>query len=687
MPLKDYRAKSNNMGFSIIELVIALSILLIAATAFLPVFSFVAKSNVYNETRAAANTIAAGIFEEIEGLDYDDVGFAGGNPSGIIPLSSQNQTITNGDFEYNVELMITWGSAVDKDGNINPVAYKNIQVTVEAVNIFTGESQVFDKMYSISARESEQPMNVGNMRVLVKTTENVGLSSPSLNISATGPQVYSLYTDLSGQALFGEIKFGTYKVSSNIPDGFYVPQGETVTGGRVERKDIDIAGWSVKDVFLYMDTMDKYSNLAIQLKDPSGNIINAPGAISLIWNMDGEEKTIFRKDFTNGILDTNLLGRLWPLGTYSVYIEFSEGSGYVDYDMETAQKKPVIDDSGEEWDGTFSYPGESINLTITVEEVVIPVKNAFSRIESEDFDSKSSNDIRIVSCGDTGNGHQIQGMRSGNYTVYTKVDFKDGANYFLARLSSSSNRTITLRIDSATGPIIGTLSASSTGGRYETRLCTVNGVTGIHDLYIVYNGDIQFNWFTFAKFFDDFSNNKIDNAWRTYSGTWSETGGILGQTSTSRQDPKKAIISGAGLDPTKDYIIKARVRVDSSLLSPWTDSDQARAGIGLFTNTSDGRGYNLLFHNNHSTVQFLNDGVSWSPVYTFNWSNNTWYWFMLKSSGNQLSGKIWKDGDPEPSDWMFTWTAPGDIRTGYPALNGGSGNCRVSFDDVTVTIE
>lgn len=184
-----------------------------------------------------------------------------------------------------------------------------------------------------------------------------------------------------------------------------------------------------------------------------------------------------------------------------------------------------------------------------------------------------------------------------------------------------------------------------------------------------------------SLFSDNFDDNILGSAWTTYGGTWSESGQVLSQTSTASGDPRKAIISNAGLGTNADYTITAKVRVDN-----WTDGDYARAGVGLFTGTADGKGYNLVFHNNHSTVQWLDDGVAWGTSYSFNWSNNTWYWFKVKSEAGTLYGKVWQDGTTEPSNWPYSWTRSG--RTGYPALNGGStgtGGNTASFDNLTVT--
>ncbi|MBN1411924.1 MAG: cellulase family glycosylhydrolase [Spirochaetales bacterium] len=184
-----------------------------------------------------------------------------------------------------------------------------------------------------------------------------------------------------------------------------------------------------------------------------------------------------------------------------------------------------------------------------------------------------------------------------------------------------------------------------------------------------------------AAFSDNFNDNALGSAWSMYSGTWSESGGILRQDSTAQGDPCKATVSNAGLSTSGNQTVTAKVYINS-----WSDGDSARAGVSLFTGTGDGRGYNLLFHNNHSTIHFLDDFTAWGTSYTFNWTSQTWYWFKLKMENGTLYGKVWQDGTSEPADWPYSWTRSG--RTGYPALNGGTsghgGSCTVYFDDVTV---
>jgi hypothetical protein len=182
-------------------------------------------------------------------------------------------------------------------------------------------------------------------------------------------------------------------------------------------------------------------------------------------------------------------------------------------------------------------------------------------------------------------------------------------------------------------------------------------------------------------FADNFDGSSVNSAWKFVGGSWSQSGGVMQQTSTANGDPRKAMVTGLG--SVTDVEITARVEVTT-----WNPGDYARAGVGLYTNTTTGKGYNLLFHKNTSTVQFLDDGVVWGNSYTFNWQVGTWYWFQLEMKGGVLYGSVWADGTSQPTSWMFTqsgWTDRSS--SGAPALNGGdtgTGGSTAIFDAVSV---
>ena len=167
-------------------------------------------------------------------------------------------------------------------------------------------------------------------------------------------------------------------------------------------------------------------------------------------------------------------------------------------------------------------------------------------------------------------------------------------------------------------------------------------------------------------------------------GKWQINNGVLSQTSTAAADPKKAMITNQTYP--SNLIVTSEVQVNS-----WNAGDMARAGIGLYTNTSNGNGYNLVFHGTNQ-VQFLNDHVTWGNAYTFKWQVGTWYWFQLEENNGTLEGKVWAAGTAEPQNWMFQQTGWSELTGGAPALNGGSangaagsGSSTVSFASVSVT--
>src|SRR5207247_192222 len=127
---------------------------------------------------------------------------------------------------------------------------------------------------------------------------------------------------------------------------------------------------------------------------------------------------------------------------------------------------------------------------------------------------------------------------------------------------------------------------------------------------------------------------------------------------------KKALVTDQAYPA--NVVVTAKVRVDS-----WAASDWARAGVSLDNDPTTGRGYNLVFHDwfgGTTAVQFLDDGVAWGKAYRYTFSVGTWYWFQLQRNNGVLYGKVWEDGTPEPSAWMFTQAGWADRPGGAPGL-------------------
>jgi hypothetical protein len=105
-------------------------------------------------------------------------------------------------------------------------------------------------------------------------------------------------------------------------------------------------------------------------------------------------------------------------------------------------------------------------------------------------------------------GLNLTSISNGDWIMMRNVDFGSGASTFLARVAGSPGGTIQLRLDSLTGPIIGTCSASATAGTqvWATSSCPIDAAAarGVHDLYLLFSGGtgtsiFNFNWWQFES--------------------------------------------------------------------------------------------------------------------------------------------------------------------------------------------
>ena len=99
----------------------------------------------------------------------------------------------------------------------------------------------------------------------------------------------------------------------------------------------------------------------------------------------------------------------------------------------------------------------------------------------------------------------IYDINDGEYIRLRGVDFgSKGAKQFAITVSAAikAGCTITLRLNSNKGPVIGTLNVKSTGSvdKYRTFTTKVKEATGVHDLYICFSnaqGDVHLDWWQF----------------------------------------------------------------------------------------------------------------------------------------------------------------------------------------------
>ena len=99
----------------------------------------------------------------------------------------------------------------------------------------------------------------------------------------------------------------------------------------------------------------------------------------------------------------------------------------------------------------------------------------------------------------------VTNIDNGEYIRLRGVDFGTvGAKQFILSAAATGNCTVTLRLDSTDGPVIGMTTVKPSGNldKYKSFGTKVKNASGVHDLYICFDnasGDVRLDWWTFKK--------------------------------------------------------------------------------------------------------------------------------------------------------------------------------------------
>lgn len=132
----------------------------------------------------------------------------------------------------------------------------------------------------------------------------------------------------------------------------------------------------------------------------------------------------------------------------------------------------------------------------------VPATAATAQIQGSSYSSESGLETETTS--DTTGEYDLGYISPNSYTVYKNVDFGSGVSQVSVReASAGAGGTLEFHLDSASGPIVSTVTLSVTGGwqTWQTVTGTVSGATGLHDVYAVFKGSssgiANLNWFQF----------------------------------------------------------------------------------------------------------------------------------------------------------------------------------------------
>ncbi|MGG4146316.1 carbohydrate-binding protein [Paenibacillus algorifonticola] len=127
--------------------------------------------------------------------------------------------------------------------------------------------------------------------------------------------------------------------------------------------------------------------------------------------------------------------------------------------------------------------------------------NPYNRVEAETIGWNG----RILTekssaAGGPVNNQNVTSINNGDWIAVGNADFGvSGATTFKANVASTVGGNIEVRLDSVTGPLVGTLNVPSTGGAQNWSLIetTVSGATGVHNVFFVFTGNGTGHLFNF----------------------------------------------------------------------------------------------------------------------------------------------------------------------------------------------
>jgi hypothetical protein len=136
-----------------------------------------------------------------------------------------------------------------------------------------------------------------------------------------------------------------------------------------------------------------------------------------------------------------------------------------------------------------------------------PGPNQTRVIEAEAFTAQQGTDTG--SSTDVGGTQDVTKIGNGDWLSYDAVDFGSVAKRSLVARVASGSATgsvlVTVRLDSLTGPTIGSFGAGNTGGwqSWKTVPANIDATTGVHKVFLTFRSDdsgdlLNLNKFTFG---------------------------------------------------------------------------------------------------------------------------------------------------------------------------------------------
>jgi len=192
------RDRKGDEGFTIVEVMVAMSVFAVLATAFAATLSASLRSLSSSKARTQAEQLASSQLEEMRRVAYDDLGTVGGNPTGIV---TPTKTVTSGSQTLTVATKISYVNDKVPTAKETGADYKSVVVTVTSET-----STVLAKESTLIAPPNQASQTDGLMKVQV-TDYVLNTVIPNATVTlGTGPDApISDITDANGKVAFAAL--------------------------------------------------------------------------------------------------------------------------------------------------------------------------------------------------------------------------------------------------------------------------------------------------------------------------------------------------------------------------------------------------------------------------------------------------------------------------------------------------
>ena len=127
-------------------------------------------------------------------------------------------------------------------------------------------------------------------------------------------------------------------------------------------------------------------------------------------------------------------------------------------------------------------------LLATGSSLLAAARNPLNTVDAASADEKSAG-IKIEPASE--GGETLASIHDGDFAVYKDYDFDSGVAAFKARVATPRKGRIEVRLDDASGKLLGTCQVNETGGwaTWQDVFCNVdNSQSGARDVYLVFHG-------------------------------------------------------------------------------------------------------------------------------------------------------------------------------------------------------